>query len=212
MTYSLARLQFLSWYFRFFFLLIFLIGLSSSLKYCFTSSWRILCFTGGTGYCIPNGYTSMFTVSIMSKWNDLCQYPFMSFLLPLFHMQICYTIWTDFWVCPSCWNLIPRLCHNCGSSSNRPSPIYTVVMDGIESLGDGWGSQWIPFPMEPIKLLPFIWRVSYIVLSVLDPSILHELIYWHPIAFAVLNSMTTIIVFFSPSQGIIHQLLFTWTG
>ncbi|RRT53171.1 hypothetical protein B296_00049984 [Ensete ventricosum] len=54
--------------------------LSSYLKLSFTSSWRISCSIGDTGYCIPNGYTSMFTVSITSKCNDFHRDPFMSSL------------------------------------------------------------------------------------------------------------------------------------
>nr|CAD1817654.1 unnamed protein product [Ananas comosus var. bracteatus] len=47
------------------------LGLLSYVKFFSTSSWRILYSIGGTGFCIQNGCTSIFTVFIM---RSTCRY------------------------------------------------------------------------------------------------------------------------------------------
>lgn len=77
------------------------------------------------------------------------------------YVQICYTFWTDFGICSPGWDIIPWLCYNCRSCHNWASSDHSVVMDGTQSAGDSWGTLWLPFPMEPLQLLTFIWRVSW---------------------------------------------------
>lgn len=76
------------------------------------------------------------------------------------HVQICYTFWTDFWICSPWWDTVPWFCDYHRSCHHRSPSNNTLVVDGTSSAWDSWGTLWLPFPMEPLKLHSFVWRVS----------------------------------------------------
>lgn len=76
------------------------------------------------------------------------------------NIQVCYSVRVDFWICSSCWNIIPWLCHHHWSGHYGTSSIHTVVVDDSKSIGDCWGAQWVPLSLESFKLSSSIWRVS----------------------------------------------------
>jgi len=136
------------------------------LKFFSTLYSRILYSIGGTGHCTPNGCTSMSTVSTMSK-----QYCFTTLHLKvlflyqssLWHsksVQICHTLWVNFWIRPPCWDFVPGIRHSCWSCSYWPSFVDPVALGGVEGIGDSWSSQRLPLPMEPLKFPATVWRVS----------------------------------------------------
>lgn len=74
--------------------------------------------------------------------------------------QICYTIWLNFRICTPCWNFVPGICHGCWPCPDWPSLVHPMAVDGVEGDRDGWSSQWISLPLEPIKFPATVWRVS----------------------------------------------------
>ena len=75
-------------------------------------------------------------------------------------VKVCDTIWTYFGICSSCRNTFPWVCNHCWSCHHWAPLDNFVVMDGCESLRDSRGTLRLPFPMESLKFLTFIWRVS----------------------------------------------------
>lgn len=144
---------------------IFSAGLWLYLKFFSILYLRILYSIGGTGHCTPNGYTSMSTVSTTSKqhcFTSLHHIIFFCISLVSYSksVQICHTLWVNFWICPSCWNFVPGICHGCWSCSYRSSFVHPMAVDGAEGIGDSWSSQWLSLPMEPVKFPATVWRVS----------------------------------------------------
>lgn len=88
--------------------------------------------------------------------------------LRIWLLQVCYSIWTDFWICSPCWNPVSRLRHDNWSCNYWTSFDNTLVMDDAASSRDSWGTLWLSFSMEPLKFLAFIWRVSNIFFLFLD--------------------------------------------
>ena len=137
-------------------------------------------------------------------------------------LQVCHTLWFNFWICPPSWNFVPGIRHSCWSCSYWPSSVHPVAVDGVEGIGDSWSSQRLSLPMEPIKFPATVWRVSkldhcfpfpplkgtvfvYLKLNVLPCA---QLLSW----WIARTSMTTITVCYTPSQGTMPRHLFTWTG
>ena len=137
-------------------------------------------------------------------------------------LQVCHTLWFNFWICPPSWNFVPGIRHSCWSCSYWPSSVHLVAVDGVEGIGDSWSSQRLSLPMEPIKFPATVWRVSkldhcfpfpllkgtvfvYLKLNVLPCA---QLLSW----WIARTSMTTITVCYTPSQGTMPRHLFTWTG
>lgn len=136
-----------------------------------------------------------------------------------FH-QVCNTLWIDFRICSSCWNSVPGIRYYCWSYDHWASSDNSLVVDDGESPWDGWGSLWLPFPMEPLKLLAVIWGVGHYMffcsslgnLNSVAVQVCQNCFSWCVLNVAVLIFMTTIIDFSTPNLAITHQLLSTWTG
>ena len=91
----------------------------------------------------------------------LCFFSFCLKLKSIFHiLKVCYTIWTYFWICSSCWDTFPWICYHNWSCCHWTPLGNPLVMDGSESPGDSWGALWIPFSLESLKLLSIVWGVS----------------------------------------------------
>lgn len=78
----------------------------------------------------------------------------------LLNLQVCNTIWTDIWICSPCWDPVSWICNNCWSCHHRPPSYNSLAVDGSSSSWDSWGSLRLSFPLEPLKLLAFVRRVS----------------------------------------------------
>ena len=142
-------------------------GRSSFLKFFSILYSRISYSIGGTGLSIPNGYTNMSTVCTTSKWllHYLLLYTVHQFdIILVFNIinceQICYTIWLNLGIRTPSWNFVSRVCHDCWSCPDRTSLVHPMAVDGVEGVRDGWSSQWISLPMEPIEFPATLWRVS----------------------------------------------------
>ena len=93
----------------------------------------------------------------------LCRWVLFLYQSSLWHIksvQICHTLWVNFWICPPCWNFVLGIRHGYWSCSYWPSFVHPMALDGVEGIGDSWSSQRLPLPMEPIKFPSTVWRVS----------------------------------------------------
>lgn len=77
-----------------------------------------------------------------------------------YHVQICYTVWTNIGICSPSWDTVPWFCHNCWTCHHWAPSEYSLVMDGTKSPRDGWSTLWLPFSLEHLQFLTFVWGVS----------------------------------------------------
>lgn len=119
--------------------------------------------------------------------------------------QICYTIWTDLRICSSCWDTVPWICYNSWSCYHWTASDNSLAMDGSQSPRDSWGTLWLPFPVEPLKLFTSVWRVSLELWIFL-------LYIWYP--FIIKKFLTYIFHTFHSADfhDYHHRLLYTKSG
>lgn len=143
--------------------------------------------------------------------------------MQIYHLQVCYSIWVDFWICSPCWDTFSWFCYHIWSCYYWASFVYFVVMDVITSLGDSRGTLWLPFSLEPVKFVSVLWRVSWYALSRWSCIWKHLYVYTNPLLSnffyyifccitTVLIFMITITVCFTPSLATTLRLSYIWIG